>query len=40
LDQAPAGLVNDLLPHIRFFRIDDAQDVGQLDRDRFGGHVG
>lgn len=83
-----AGLVNDLLPHIRFFRIDvswlqavfklsqgrdpadiqaqiralrqrptgaswdlanlmaiahrhdDARDVGQLDRDRFGGHVG
>lgn len=88
LDQAPAGLLNDLLPHIRFFRIDvswlqavfklsqgldladiqaqiralrqqptgaswdlanlmaiahrhdDARDVGQLDRDRFGGHVG
>lgn len=22
VDQAPAGLLNDLLPHIRFFRID------------------
>lgn len=41
LRQRPTGASWDLANLMAFaHRHDDARDVGQLDRDRFGGHVG